>query len=169
MRHFGARMLLEEEGELSASEESEVEEGEVEDPVLPELSIYPPLAPGFMRVRRADGKDCYQHLLTKVVVWSRPYCMPHAQPFETHEVPHLIGRAVAAVRHTRGIKRPPPLPSAAAAASGRAAAAGRAAKKGGGHKEDPVRVFNAGCPMFDIDITGKTPVMVLNEFCPKVP
>jgi len=31
-----------------------------------------------------------------------------------------------------------------------------------------VRVQHTGCPAFDIDITGKTPVMILNEFCPKV-
>jgi hypothetical protein len=37
-------------GELSASEEGDAKEGE-EEP-----SIYPPLAPGFMRARQADGK-----------------------------------------------------------------------------------------------------------------
>ena len=39
---------------LSASEEGDAE-GEEESPP-PEPTIYPPLAPGFMRVRRADGK-----------------------------------------------------------------------------------------------------------------
>jgi len=40
--------------ELTASEEGE------EEPPPPEPTIYPPLAPGFMRVRRADGKARYQ-------------------------------------------------------------------------------------------------------------
>ena len=41
--------------ELSASEEGDADEDEEESPP-PEPTIYPPLAPGFMRVRRADGK-----------------------------------------------------------------------------------------------------------------
>jgi len=30
------------------------------------------------------------------------------------------------------------------------------------------RAIHPGCPSFDIDITGKTPVSILNEYCPKV-
>ena len=47
-------------GELSASEEGDAKEGEEEPPSTtpPEPSLYPPLAPGFMRVRQADGKVC---------------------------------------------------------------------------------------------------------------
>jgi len=41
--------------ELSTSEEGDADEDEEESPP-PEPTIYPPLAPGFMRVRRADGK-----------------------------------------------------------------------------------------------------------------
>ena len=123
---------------------------------------------------------CYQHLLSKVVVWSRPYCVPHEQSFETHKVPPPIGKAVAAVQRTRGTKRPLP-PTAAAAAAPQASvpaigggAAGGKAKPHPGKAErcaergEPLRVFHAGCPMFEIDISGKTPVNILNEFCPKV-
>ena len=49
-------------GELSASEEGDAKEGEEEPPTPPEPSIYPPLAPGFMRVRQADGKVHYERL-----------------------------------------------------------------------------------------------------------
>ena len=159
-------MHTEQEDGETASEDGDAEEGEEEPPTPPEPSIYPPLAPGFMRVQQDDGKVCYQHLLTKVVVWSRPYYVPHEQPFETHEVPRPIGKAVAAVQRTQGIKRPqaqalPPAQAPSPATGGRAVG-------GKAKREEPVRVFHAGCPMFEIDISGKTPVNVLNEFCPKV-
>ena len=31
-----------------------------------------------------------------------------------------------------------------------------------------VRTFHKGCPLFDVDMAGKTPQMILNELCPKV-
>jgi hypothetical protein len=113
---------------------------------------------------------CYQHLLSKVVVWSRPYLVPHEQPFKMHTVPPPIFKAVAAVQRTRGTKRPQPPPAAAPSkapmpAIGWRAAGGKARRE---ERGEPVRVFHAGCPMLEIDISGKTPVMVLNEFCPKV-
>ena len=115
---------------------------------------------------------CYQHLLSKVVVWSRPYCVPHEQSFEAHKVPPPIGKAVAAVQRTRGTKRPlPPTAAAATAPQAPIPAIGAGAVGGKARREErgePLRVFHAGCPMFEIDISGKTPVMVLNEFCPKV-
>ena len=95
--------------------------------------------------------------------------MPHEQSFEAHKVPPPIGKAVAAVQRTRGTKRPlPPAAATAPQAPIPAIGAGAGGKARREERGEPLRVFHAGCPMFEIDISGKTPVMVLNEFCPKV-
>ena len=56
--------------ELSASEERDADEDEEESPP-PEPTIYPPLAPGFMRVRRADGKARNQRSCQRATACTR--------------------------------------------------------------------------------------------------
>ena len=162
----GASESEEEEGELYEAEPGELFEEET--PRAPiESSIYPPLPPGFMLVQQPSGKVCYQHLFSKVVVWSRPYSVPHEQSLERHEVPRLLRTAVKAVQRSQGAKRPLPAEQPPQAQT-QLSVARPASKMARNSKCEPVRVEHTGCPQFDIDIAGKTPVMVLNEFCPKV-
>ena len=179
----------------SSAEEGEVDEHPAASP-LDEQSIYgSAIAPGFMLVRgHASGKPCFQHLQTRVVTWARPYVVPHEATFEAHEPPWPLARALTTVKRqidqnghlqSRGTKRPllppaaaptpapAPAPSLAPASAPAPAPAQSYAHastrvKMGGKPGEPVRMYHPGCPLFDGDIDGKTPVNVLNELCPKV-
>ena len=67
--------------ELSASEEGDADEDEEESPP-PEPTIYPPLAPGFMRVRRADGKARNQRSVPAARHRPHPLRPPSTKPPE---------------------------------------------------------------------------------------
>ena len=53
----------------------------------------PAPAPGWVLVRHSSGRPCYQHLLSKVVVWSRPYVVRENQEFEAHVLPSTVRSA----------------------------------------------------------------------------
>ena len=170
--------------------ESSAEEGELDETralQLDEQSFYGvALAPGFMLVRgHASGKPCFQHLQTRVVTWARPYVVPHAATFEAHEPPRPFARALNIVKRqnglnghmqSRGTKRPPappttapsPAPSLAPAPAPTQSYAHASTRVKTLKPGEPVRMYHPGCPLFDGDIDGKTPVNVLNEMCPKV-
>ena len=130
---------------------------------------------GWMLVRHTSGRPCYQHLATKVVVWSRPYAILEEEAHQAaqHEPPRLIRRVLkesvpvpAAKRQRLDDKLPAPAPTPVPEASAASAPAAsldlsRLASAGS-------RIFHKGCPLFDVDVEGKTPQMILNEFCPKV-
>ena len=84
-------------GELSASEEGDAKEGEEEPPTPPEPSIYPPLAPGFMRVRQADGKVRYERL---PILLAPQLCPPSTKPSASQHRQHLSAPSSTHLGHS---------------------------------------------------------------------
>ena len=158
----------------------------------------PDLVPeaGWQTVRHQSGRPCYVHLRSKVVSWSVPY-IPSELP-EVHQPPVTIRHALcqlpaakrpkaaqsagnARTQHalTSSIEPAP----AAPAPRDRAAQAAEDAmpphlQRRPAYLPSTVRrekgptgqtmMHHAGAPAFTTSLEGKTPVSVVNEYCPAV-
>ena len=161
---------------------------------LPE-PYHEPLPAGWQVVRHSNGYPCFVHLQSKVCMWSLPYVMPEDAHVDDHTVPGVVRRTLHSMPNTLATgeaskrprpntlpplqqqqqqrppppppqQQPPPPPPTSATPRRPATLPSTLLAELGPNGQK--RAIHPGCPAFDIDITGKTPVSILNEFCPKV-
>ena len=157
-----------------------------------------PLPPGWQVIRHGSDYPFYVHLQSKATMWSMPYVVPEDAQLETHPLPSVVRRTLQAMPGMASKRpRPEPTPKGPPKAPPTLVPRGPPgeyivqmpptpvpSKEERRRKPRPAtlpstvlnqvgpngqkRAIHPGCPAFDIDITGKTPVSILNEFCPKV-
>ena len=142
------------------------------------------LPPAWMIVRHESGELCWLHLPTRVVSRVRPYAYAPTETADTHEPPAVYQRVLEATQPRRGRKRRQRSPERSDnPADGKQPAGGGF---GGFMRNVPgafasvpkaevisvegdrVRVRHVGVPQFDLDVSEKSPVTILNEMCPKL-
>ena len=142
------------------------------------------LPPAWMIVRHESGELCWLHLPTRVVSRVRPYEYAPTETADTHEPPAVYQRMLEATQPRRGRKRRQRSPERSDNPPG------DKLSTGGGFggfmrnvpgafasvpkaevisaEGDRLRVRHVGVPQFDLDVSEKSPVTILNEMCPKL-
>lgn len=116
---------------------------------------------GWQLVQHASGKPCFVHLKSRVCTWTQPYSVPTEQVLETHEPPAQLARALLPEAKRARTEDPHP---------NRRKPSGPEPPEGGASTSSAAPSNAVGVPAVyeQIDVAGKTPTEILNEFCPKV-